>query len=92
MQSAENDAAVQVSQAENVMTQGVDAIVIQPVDFNVAGRIADLAREAGVPLASYDDLILNSEHDAFIGRDPKRGRGGSGSGDARRRARAATTC
>jgi len=73
VQSAENDAAAQVAQAENVLTQGVDAIVIQPVDFNVAGRIADLAREAGVPLASYDDLILNSEHDAFIGRDPKEG-------------------
>jgi D-xylose transport system substrate-binding protein len=56
-----------------VITQGVDAIVIQPVDFNVAGRIADLAREAGIPLASYDDMILNSEHDAFIGRDPREG-------------------
>lgn len=73
VQSAENDAAAQVAQAENVITQGVDAIVIQPVDFNVAGRIADLARAAGVPLASYDDLILNSEHDAFIGRDPQEG-------------------
>ena len=73
VQSAENDAAAQVAQAENVLTQGVDAIVIQPVDFNVAGRIADLAREAGVPLASYDDMILNAEHDAFIGRDPKEG-------------------
>ena len=37
VQSAENDAAIQVSQAENVITQGVDAIVIQPVDFNIAG-------------------------------------------------------
>jgi D-xylose transport system substrate-binding protein len=73
VQSAENDAATQVSQAENVLTQGVDAIVIQPVDFNVAGSIADMAREAGVPLASYDDLILNSAHAAFIGRDPKEG-------------------
>ena len=45
VQSAENDAATQVSQAENVLTQGVDAIVIQPVDFNVAGRIADMARD-----------------------------------------------
>jgi D-xylose transport system substrate-binding protein len=73
VQSAENDAANQVSQAENVLTQGVDAIVIQPVDFNVAGQIADMAREAGIPLASYDDMILNSEHAAFIGRDPKAG-------------------
>ena len=36
VQSADHDAAKQVAQAENVITQGVDAIVIQPVDFNVA--------------------------------------------------------
>lgn len=73
VQSAENDAQTQVSQAENVITQGVDAIVIQPVDFNVAAAIADKAAAAGIPLASYDDLILGAEHAAFIGRDPKLG-------------------
>ena len=73
VQSAENDANAQMSQAENVITQGVDAIVIQPVDFNVAGAIANLASKAGIPLASYDDLILNAKHAAFIGRDPKEG-------------------
>ena len=40
VQSAENDAQNQISQAENVITQGVDAIVIQPVDFHVAAAIA----------------------------------------------------
>src|SRR5882724_8589999 len=73
VQSAENDAQVQVSQAENVITQGVDAIVIQPVDFNVAGQIAEMAAAAHIPLASYDDLILNAKQTAFIGRDPKEG-------------------
>ncbi len=73
VQSAENDANTQMSQAENVITQGVDAIVIQPVDFNVAGAIAELAAKSGIPLASYDDLILNAKHAAFIGRDPKEG-------------------
>ncbi|HSW26388.1 MAG TPA: substrate-binding domain-containing protein [Burkholderiaceae bacterium] len=73
VQSAENDASAQMAQAENVITQGVDAIVIQPVDFNVAGAIANLATKAGIPLASYDDLILNAKHAAFIGRDPKEG-------------------
>ena len=73
VQSAENDAQTQVSQAENVITQGVDAIVIQPVDFNVAAAIAEKAAAAGIPLASYDDLILGAEHAAFIGRDPKLG-------------------
>lgn len=73
VQSAENDAQQQVSQAENVITQGVDAIVIQPVDFNVAGQIADMATAAHIPLASYDDMILNAKHAAFIGRDPREG-------------------
>src|SRR5258708_35857770 len=58
VQSAENDAQNQISQAENVITQGVDAIVIQPVDFHVAAGIAELASKARIPLASYDDLIL----------------------------------
>src|SRR6476661_8846139 len=51
VQSAENDAQSQVSQAENVITQGVDAIVIQPVDFHVAAAIAAQAAKAGIPLA-----------------------------------------
>ena len=73
VQSAENDAQTQISQAENVITQGVDAIVIQPVDFNVAAGIAEMATEAGIPLASYDDLILGAKQAGYIGRDPKDG-------------------
>jgi D-xylose transport system substrate-binding protein len=73
VQSAENDAQAQVSQAENVITQGVDAIVIQPVDFHVAAQIAELANAANIPIASYDDLILGAKQTAFIGRDPKEG-------------------
>lgn len=73
VQSAENDAQNQIAQAENVITQGVDAIVIQPVDFHVAAQIADLAAAAHVPIASYDDLILGAQQTAFIGRDPKEG-------------------
>lgn len=72
-QSAENDPNTQVSQAENTITRGVDAIVIQPVDFNVAGTIAKMATKAGIPVASYDDVIMNAKHAAFIGRDPKEG-------------------
>jgi D-xylose transport system substrate-binding protein len=73
VQSAENDAQNQIAQAENVITQGVDAIVIQPVDFNVAAGIAEMATKANIPIASYDDLILGAKQTAFIGRDPKEG-------------------
>src|ERR1700687_2396987 len=73
VQSAENDAQTQISQAENVIPQGVDAIVIQPVDFHVAAGIAEMASNAGIPLASYDDLILGAKQAGYIGRDPKDG-------------------
>ena len=72
-QSAENDPGQQVSQAENVITKGVDAIVIQPVDFNVARTMAKMAAHAGIPVISYDDVIMNAQQAAFIGRDPKEG-------------------
>ncbi len=73
VQSAENDAQVQVSQAENVITQGVDAIVINPVDFHVAAQIAEMASAAHIPLASYNDLITGADQVAYIGRDAKEG-------------------
>jgi D-xylose transport system substrate-binding protein len=73
VQSAENDAQQQIAQAENVITEGVDAIVIQPVDFHVAAGIADMAAKANIPLASYDDLILGAAQQGYIGRDPKDG-------------------
>jgi D-xylose transport system substrate-binding protein len=72
-QSAENDPNTQVSQAENVITKGVDALVIQPVDFNVASTMAKMASRAGIPVISYDDVIMNAKQAAFIGRDPKEG-------------------
>ncbi|MGE3873366.1 MAG: substrate-binding domain-containing protein, partial [Parvibaculaceae bacterium] len=49
------------------------AIIIQPVDFNVAAAIDEKANEAGIPIASYDDLILGANQTAFIGRDPREG-------------------
>ena len=73
VQSAENDAQAQVSQAENIITQGVDAIVINPVDFNVAAQIAEMASAAHIPLASYNDLITGADQVAYIGRDAKEG-------------------
>lgn len=73
VQSADSDAQKQVGQAENVITQGVDAIVINPVDFNVAAQIAEMASAAGIPIASYNDLISGADQTAYIGRDARVG-------------------
>jgi D-xylose transport system substrate-binding protein len=72
-QSAENDAKTQVSQAENVLTQGIDVLVLQPVNNEVAGGIVAKANEAGVPVISYNDLVANAPIKAFVGRDPELG-------------------
>ena len=92
VQSAENDAQNQIAQAENVITQGVDAIVIQPVDFNVAAGIAEMAAEAGIPLASYDDLILNADAGRLHRPRPEGRRRRGGARGRRQGARRATTC
>jgi D-xylose transport system substrate-binding protein len=72
-QSAENDAKTQVSQAENVLTQGIDVLVLQPVNNETAGGIVTMANEAGVPVISYNDLVSNAPIVAFVGRDPEVG-------------------
>src|SRR6202140_3481523 len=66
VQSAENDAQNQISQAENVITQGVDAIVIQPVDFHVAAGIAEMAGRAGTPLQAHDAHIPGAKQAGYI--------------------------
>jgi D-xylose transport system substrate-binding protein len=69
-QSAENSATTQVSQAENVLTQGIDVLVLQPVNNETAAGIVEMATEAGVPVISYNDLVSNAPIKAFVGRDP----------------------
>ncbi len=47
---AEGDVARQISQVENFIASGVDAIVVNPVDTDATPRITQIATAAGVPL------------------------------------------
>jgi D-xylose transport system substrate-binding protein len=58
--NAGNDPGVQQQQAEDALDKGAQVLVLDPVDSVAAGRIADQARAKGVPVISYDRLILNS--------------------------------
>ncbi len=68
-QSAEGDDEVQMKQAESMLTQGVDVLVIVPHNAEVAGAIVDLAKRQNVPVVSYDRLIKNSEPDLYVSFD-----------------------
>ncbi|MET7620136.1 multiple monosaccharide ABC transporter substrate-binding protein [Streptomyces sp. NPDC005408] len=58
----EDDPDQQVSQIENMITQGVDALVIAAIDNKSLDNVLQQAADAEIPVISYDRLILNSEH------------------------------
>jgi putative multiple sugar transport system substrate-binding protein len=52
----------QVSQIENMITKGVKALVIAPIDSSSLTDILQRAAEAKIPVVSYDRLIRGSEN------------------------------
>lgn len=58
--NAEQDAGRQQEQAEQALAAGAQVLVLDPVDSLSAAVIADQAKAKGVPVISYDRLILNS--------------------------------
>jgi D-xylose transport system substrate-binding protein len=69
VQSADGKDDVQVRQAESLLTQGVDVLVVIPHNAEVAASIVDAAKRQNVPVVSYDRLIRNSEPDLYISFD-----------------------
>jgi len=72
VQSANNSATLQNSQAENLLTQGVDVLVVIPNNAKTAATIVESAHKSNVPVIAYDRLILDSDVDLYVSFDPKR--------------------
>jgi D-xylose transport system substrate-binding protein len=64
--NATQDAAKQQQQAEAALSQGVDVMVLDPVDGAAASAIVQQAKAKNVPVISYDRLLLNSEPDYYV--------------------------
>src|SRR5262245_10230981 len=63
VQSANSDDAVQLQQAENLLSQGIDVLVVVPHNAEVAASIVEAAKRQRVSVISYDRLIRNSDVD-----------------------------
>ena len=61
------DASKHISQIEDFVSQGVDAIIISPVDQEAPADAVKKAQEAGIPVISLDQEVKGS--DAFFGID-----------------------
>jgi D-xylose transport system substrate-binding protein len=72
VQAANGNDALQNSQAENLLTQGVDVLLVAPHNGKTAATIVDAAHKAGVPVIAYDRLILDSDLDLYVTFDPVR--------------------
>ena len=69
VQAANGNAAMQVSQAENLLTQNVDILVVVPANAVTAATIVEKAHKAGKKVLSYDRLIKNADVDMYISFD-----------------------
>jgi D-xylose transport system substrate-binding protein len=59
--NANQDASQQQDQVEAALTEGIDVLVLDPVDSASAAGMVNLAKQQDVPVISYDRLILDSD-------------------------------
>jgi D-xylose transport system substrate-binding protein len=64
-QNADQDPTKQQSQVEAMVTQGVDVLVLDPVDSTSAAGLVTRAQQADIPVISYDRLILDADLAAY---------------------------
>lgn len=61
LQYAGNDVATQVSQVENMIANGDQLLVIASIEGDSLGTVLAQAKEANIPVISYDRLIMNTD-------------------------------
>ncbi len=61
LQYANNDIATQVSQVETMISNGCNLLVIASIDGESLGTPLSQAKDAGIPVISYDRLLMNSD-------------------------------
>jgi len=65
LQYAEDIVENQVSQLENMITKGVDVMVIASIDGEAITNVLQKAADAGIPVIAYDRLIRNSPNVSY---------------------------
>ncbi len=63
---ANGDDKLQINQAENQLTRGVDVLIVAPHNGEIAAQIVEAAHRQGVPVISYDRLIKNADVDLYV--------------------------
>jgi D-xylose transport system substrate-binding protein len=64
--SADGDERKQISQIENMLTKGVDVLVVVPVSSGVMAPVVEAAHKDKVKVIAYDRIIENCDLDYYI--------------------------
>ena len=62
LQYAEDDIPTQVSQIENMITKGAEALIIASIDGTTLSEVLQTAADADIPVIAYDRLIRDTEN------------------------------
>ncbi len=75
IEDAQNDVGKQLSQVQNFVAAGVDAIIVNPVDTDATVALSQAAAAAGIPLVYVNRQPVNldslPEKQAFVASDEK---------------------
>ncbi|UFT98926.1 D-xylose ABC transporter substrate-binding protein [Radiobacillus kanasensis] len=69
VQSANGEDEKQLSQIQNMLSQGIDALVIIANNSDALSPVVTQAKEEGIPVVAYDRLINNADIDAYVSFD-----------------------
>jgi D-xylose transport system substrate-binding protein len=67
--SADNNPQTQSAKVENLLSQGVKALIIQPVNSEAAANLVKAAHDDKVPVVAYDRMITNAPVDFYVTMD-----------------------
>lgn len=69
VKTANSNDVLQISQAETLISQGIDLLVLVPHNAEAAATIVGKAQMADIPVISYDRLVKNANIDLYISFD-----------------------
>ncbi len=67
--NADGDATVQAGQVDQLIADGVDVLVLDPVNSAEAAPMVEKAQDAGIFVISYDRLVADADLDYFVSFD-----------------------
>ncbi|MCP4401276.1 MAG: substrate-binding domain-containing protein [bacterium] len=67
--SSRNNELMQLQQVEKMLDEGIQVLVLQPVNTGTAGNLVRLAHEKGIKVIGYDSMLQNGSLDMMVMQD-----------------------